>query len=136
MKFNIRTLGLLTCAAAMAAICTAALVAKMDHPGVAIGKEGMAQATELVVAKTQTKAGQIGQFDGIAQLAIVKEYSAPVASSIASKDALANAPNTATSVQVALNAAKITDQLALKITASAAKYAFATTGESVQSGTS
>ena len=124
MKFNKWTLGL----AAIAAIGAMALTnALRVAPGVDKGKEGIAAANELVVTDLAavTPADQIGQLD----VAFAIKEDPALVDIAANEDALANAPNTATSAdQVALNAAKITDQLALKITASAKQFAFTATG--------
>lgn len=123
MKFNKWTLGL----AAVAAISAIALVHVVQKAttGVANGKEvaGIA-GNELVVAESaQMDIGQIGQLDA-AQFAIVKEYAA----SVDAANAFANAPNTATSDQVAARAAMVTDQLALKCLTATALCAYTATG--------
>lgn len=111
MKWNIRTLGLLTCTTAIAVMCTLALVAKTD--GAANGKEvaGIA-GNELVVAKTQiAQAGQIGQQLG--DVAMLNDAYCIQIAAPADTERVAT-PNAANSDQVAIRAAQVTDQLALK----------------------
>ncbi len=143
MKFK-WTLGL----AAVAVISAMALVHVVQKAttGVATtGKEGTAQASELALSETQipNAAQEVGQLGAIAlndanwtHIAVPVDtervahmnHAAVSTQKNASFVASANAPNTATSDQVATRAAMVTDQLALKCLTATAQFAFTATG--------